>query len=84
MIKFDGKIVQFGFGAVGKSFYEKVAKEINIRFCSIDIILDNEDILYLMEANSGVMMDNFMNIHENGVNIAKYIYGSAINKMFAK
>ena len=62
----------------------KVAKEINIRFCSIDIILDNEDILYLMEANSGVMMDNFMNIHENGVNIAKYIYGSAINKMFAK
>lgn len=28
MIKFDGRIVQFGFGAVGKSFYEKVAKEI--------------------------------------------------------
>ncbi|MBE5883850.1 MAG: hypothetical protein E7291_05490 [Lachnospiraceae bacterium] len=28
MIKFEGRIVQFGFGAVGKSFYEKVAKEI--------------------------------------------------------
>ena len=28
MIKFDGNIVQFGFGAVGKSFYEKVSKEI--------------------------------------------------------
>ena len=28
MIKFDGRIVQFGFGAVGKSFYEKVKKEI--------------------------------------------------------
>ena len=28
MIKFTGKIVQFGFGAVGKSFYEKVSKEI--------------------------------------------------------
>ena len=28
MIKFDGKIVQFGFGAVGKSFYEKVSKKI--------------------------------------------------------
>ena len=28
MIKFDGKIVQFGFGAVGKSFYEKLSKEI--------------------------------------------------------
>ena len=28
MIKFDGRIVQFGFGAVGKSFYEKIKKEI--------------------------------------------------------
>ncbi len=29
MIKFTGNIVQFGFGAVGKSFYEKVRKEIS-------------------------------------------------------
>ena len=28
MIKFEGRIVQFGFGAVGKSFYEKITKEI--------------------------------------------------------
>ena len=28
LINFDGRIVQFGFGAVGKSFYEKVSKEI--------------------------------------------------------
>lgn len=28
MIKFDGTIVQFGFGAVGKSFYEKISHEI--------------------------------------------------------
>jgi len=28
MIKFTGNIVQFGFGAVGKSFYEKVTGEI--------------------------------------------------------
>ena len=28
MIKFEGRIVQFGFGAVGKSFYEKIGKEI--------------------------------------------------------
>lgn len=28
LIHFDGRIVQFGFGAVGKSFYEKVSKEI--------------------------------------------------------
>ena len=28
MIEFDKKIVQLGFGAVGKSFFEKVSKEI--------------------------------------------------------
>lgn len=28
MIKFEGRIVQFGFGAVGKSFYEKIENEI--------------------------------------------------------
>ena len=28
MIKFEGRILQFGFGAVGKSFYEKISKEI--------------------------------------------------------
>ena len=28
MIKYDGSIVQFGFGAVGKSFFENVSKEI--------------------------------------------------------
>lgn len=31
MIKFDGRIVQFGFGAVGKSFYEKLQGEIKFR-----------------------------------------------------
>jgi len=28
LIKFEGRIVQFGFGAVGKSFYEKLSREI--------------------------------------------------------
>ena len=28
MLRFNGKIVQFGFGAVGKSFFENVKKEI--------------------------------------------------------
>lgn len=29
MLKFEGRIVQFGFGAVGKSFFEKISKEIS-------------------------------------------------------
>lgn len=41
MIKYDGRIVQFGFGAVGKSFYEKLPKE--IRF--------NENKYYVITAN---------------------------------
>ena len=28
-VRFDGRIVQLGFGAVGKSFYEKVRMEID-------------------------------------------------------
>ncbi len=28
MVKFEGRIVQFGFGAVGKSFFEKLKREI--------------------------------------------------------
>ena len=28
MVEFKNKIVQFGFGAVGKSFFEKASKEI--------------------------------------------------------
>ena len=62
----------------------KVAEQINVKFCSIDIIVTNDDNIYLMEANSGVMMDNFINIHPQGRKIAKFIYSAAINKMFEK
>ena len=42
MINFDGKIVQFGFGAVGKSFYEKILKEINFNENNYFVITMNE------------------------------------------
>lgn len=41
MIKFDGNIVQFGFGAVGKSFYEKVKKEIKFNDYNYYVITAN-------------------------------------------
>ena len=59
MVKFEGKIVQFGFGAVGKSFYEKVQKEIKF----------NENNYYVITAdksefnayiNMGGMVANFV------------------------
>lgn len=59
-----------------------VAKKCNIRFGSIDIIEDEVQNLYLIEANSGVMMDNFINIVENGKQLAKRIYEEAIISAF--
>ena len=43
MIKFDGRIVQFGFGAVGKSFYEKLRKEIRFNENKYYVITGNPD-----------------------------------------
>lgn len=43
MIKFDGRIVQFGFGAVGKSFYEKLSKEIRVNENKYYVITGNPD-----------------------------------------
>lgn len=61
---------------------ESIARDINIKFCSIDITLDKNNNLSVMEANSGVMMENFIFLVPNGRNIAKKIYSKAINLMF--
>lgn len=61
-----------------------ITKDINIKFCSVDIIEDNNGNLFVMEANSGVMMDNFMEIDASGQEIAKKIYEKAIKMMFCK
>ncbi len=42
MIKYSGKIVQFGFGAVGKSFFEKVSKEISFHENNYIVITRNQ------------------------------------------
>lgn len=52
MIEFKNKIVQFGFGTVGKSFFEKVSKEIKF----------DKDLLYL-EINLSIRF--FLNSVEN-------------------
>ena len=59
MLKFEGRIVQFGFGAVGKSFYEKISKE--IRFDENKYFVITRD-AYEFEAfvNLGGMISNFI------------------------
>ena len=59
MIKFDGIIVQFGFGAVGKSFYEKVNKEIKFNENKYFVITrDKEE--FTSYINLGGMVANFI------------------------
>lgn len=59
MIKFDRKIVQFGFGAVGKSFYEKISKEIRFNENNYFVITMDK---FEFEAfvNLGGMVENFI------------------------
>lgn len=58
MISFNGTIVQFGFGTVGKSFYEKIKKEIKFNENKYHVITRDN---YEFEAyvNLGGMTENF-------------------------
>lgn len=69
-------------------YYSKVkqialdsAKAIDINFATIDIALTNNT-LYVVEINASVCMDKFAESVPNGYDIAKKIYGKAIDKMF--
>lgn len=77
------------FRNIVKSDYEKIsslalktAKAVGLGFGSVDIIKTKTGDMYIMEINSGVMMDNFIKQDENGYEIAKSIYSIAIEEMF--
>lgn len=58
MIKFEGRIVQFGFGAVGKSFYEKLSREIKFNENKYYVITMNPNEFHAY-INLGGMTENF-------------------------
>ena len=59
MIKFDGRIVQFGFGAVGKSFYEKLSGEIKFHESNYYVItMDKFE--FDAYVNLGGLVSNFI------------------------
>ncbi len=60
---------------------KKVIDETNLSFGSIDIIKTSNNELYIMEANSGVMMNNYIG-QTNDRELAKSIYRDAILAMF--
>ena len=56
----NGRIVQFGFGAVGKSFYEKISKEISFDENKYFVITMNQD-EFAAYINLGGLVANFIN-----------------------
>ena len=59
MIKFEGRIVQFGFGAVGKSFYEKITKEIKFNENRY-FVITRESYEFDAYVNLGGLVSNFI------------------------
>ena len=59
----------------------RVTRELNITFASIDIIDTNNELMVL-EANSGVTLNKFIQQNSNGYDIAYNIYKDAIKMMF--
>ncbi len=62
--------------------YDKILNSLDIKYGSIDIIKTTDGHYYVMEINSGLMMDNFILQHENGKEVARKIYKETIMKMF--
>ena len=59
MLKFEGRIVQFGFGAVGKSFYEKLPKEIKFNENNY-FVITREKSEFQAFVNLGGLVTNFI------------------------
>ncbi len=57
---------------------EAISKKIGLGFGSIDIIKTADNNLFVMEINSGVMMENFVKQVPDGYEIAKNIYKKVI------
>ena len=80
MIKFDGKIVQFGFGAVGKSFFEKVAKEIKFNENKYFVITRDK---YEFEGyvNLGGLVANFITSEITKENFKEFLTEHVLKKL---
>ena len=70
MIKFDNNIVQFGFGAVGKSFFEKVSKEISFDSKKY-FVISRDKLEYSFFLEMGGNIGNFIVAEINRENFKK-------------
>ena len=60
----------------------RVSRVLGVGFASIDIVELYDGTLLVLEANSGVMMNNFSVNLSNGKDIAKDIYTKVLKEMF--
>lgn len=65
-----------------KALALKVVETVNLKFVSVDIIKLNTGELLVLEVNSGVTLSHFIQLIENGKNIAIEIYSKVIDEMF--
>ncbi len=65
-----------------KSLAKKVADKLDLNFVSVDIIELVTGELLVLEVNSGVMMENFVELMPDGKEIAKEIYSEVIDEIF--
>jgi len=70
MIEFNNRIVQFGFGAVGKSFFEKVSKEIKFDKDKY-FVISRDKLEYTFFLELGGKFGNFIVADINKVNFKK-------------
>ncbi|WP_298510108.1 hypothetical protein [uncultured Kordia sp.] len=59
----------------------KAANTINIRFCSVDVIETTSGAFYVLEINSGVMIEHFLNSNPQEYDRVKTIYEKAVLRM---
>ena len=78
MIEFKNRIVQFGFGAVGKSFFEKVSKEIKFDKNNYFIISRNK-LEYTFFLELGGKLGNFIVVDINRKNF-KQLFSKYLNE----
>lgn len=64
----------------------KLAKQVcdktNLRFGSVDIIQTTNNDLLVLEANSGVMLENYIRLNPGEYRVAKSIYREALERLF--
>ena len=58
-------------------------KAVNARFVSVDVSKKANGEIFIMEINGSVCMNKFIENAPNGKEIAKAVYGKALDKMFA-